>query len=147
MPHPADPRTPRAARSVCRKPDARPRAARIARATVPVAALFVLWTATPWTAARAQRVVATVDLPTVRVEVTWVESQRQMDSLRREFGRTRLARSSRETRLHGFAVLGKRDGEYVCLLFVQRPQRVNDDATLTLGHEMLHCLLGDYHAE
>ena len=26
-----------------------------------------------------------------------------------------------------------------------RPREVDDDGTLTLGHELLHCLLGNYH--
>ena len=42
--------------------------------------------------------------------------------------------------------LGKRDGAWVCLIFVERPQLVNDERTLQLGHELAHCLLGAYHS-
>ena len=45
----------------------------------------------------------------------------------------------------GFALLVRRDGELICRVYVQRPQAVDDDSTKTLGHELLHCLLGDYH--
>src|SRR5690606_25734676 len=101
--HPAAANTPSAARAVRGRPDPRRQAARMARGSVRLAAaLLALWTATPWDAARAQRVEATVELPAVRVEVTWVESQRQMESLRREFGQGRIARSTRGTRLRGF---------------------------------------------
>ncbi len=37
------------------------------------------------------------------------------------------------------------DAGYECTIHTVRPQRVDDRHTLTLGHEMLHCLLGTYH--
>ena len=44
-----------------------------------------------------------------------------------------------------FSVLGRRNGEWVCLIFIRRPTTVNDRETLQLGHELAHCLLGQYH--
>lgn len=80
----------------------------------------------------------------VRVEVTWVESQAELDAKRREFGRV-AADSVIRTKLTGFSVLGKRDGELVCLIFAPKPRDEDDKATLVLGHELAHCLLGEYH--
>lgn len=44
-------------------------------------------------------------------------------------------------RLYGFT--GKRGDTVV--VYTLPPQRVDDAATLTLGHEVLHVALGDYH--
>jgi hypothetical protein len=35
--------------------------------------------------------------------------------------------------------------EYECIIHTLRPRRIDDDNTLTLGHELLHCLYGTYH--
>jgi hypothetical protein len=80
----------------------------------------------------------------VRVEVTWVESEAEMDAKRREFGRVAMDSVIR-TKLTGFSVLGKRDGALVCLIFAPKPRTEDDKATLVLGHELAHCLLGAYH--
>lgn len=55
------------------------------------------------------------------------------------------------TGLQGFAVWyefpnGKPNNEsYTCEIHIVRPTRVDDSYTLTLGHEMLHCIYGSYH--
>lgn len=36
--------------------------------------------------------------------------------------------------------------ELECEIHSVRPKTVDDNATLTLGHELLHCLYGSYHA-
>ena len=39
-------------------------------------------------------------------------------------------------------------GARTCEIYLpalQRPRDVDDEGTLTLGHELLHCMLGDYH--
>lgn len=43
--------------------------------------------------------------------------------------------------LHGFA--GKRGNTVV--IYTLAPKTVDDQATLTLGHEVLHVVLGEYH--
>jgi hypothetical protein len=80
----------------------------------------------------------------VLVEVTWVESQAEMDAKRREYGSVRPDNVIR-TRLTGFSVLGRRDGALVCLIFAPKPRAEDDRNTLVLGHELAHCLLGRYH--
>lgn len=53
--------------------------------------------------------------------------------------------------LAGFAVWSEwlfeepENAEYDCIIHTVEPRRVNDNNTLTLGHEMLHCLYGSYH--
>lgn len=34
-----------------------------------------------------------------------------------------------------------------CVIHTLKPTKIDDDATLTLGHEMLHCIIGTYHPE
>ena len=57
------------------------------------------------------------------------------------------------TGLQGFAVWyefpnGKPSDElYTCEIHIVRPSRVDDNNTLTLGHEMLHCIYGSYHKQ
>jgi hypothetical protein len=84
------------------------------------------------------------DLAAVRVEITWVTSDAQMRDLRRQYGRVPVDSVIR-TKLLAFSVLGKRDREHVCLVFAFRPNRVDDDATTSIGHEIAHCFLGAYH--
>jgi hypothetical protein len=47
----------------------------------------------------------------------------------------------------GFSVLlrNKKTGTYTCVLYRTRPQYVDDQSTITVGHEIDHCLLGNYH--
>jgi hypothetical protein len=106
-------------------------------------ALIIMLTGAPVRA--AEQIAATLDLATVRVEITWVASLDEMNRLRRGYGQPPLGDPVFRSRLTAFSVLGKRDGEWTCLLFVPKPERVDDEHTLALGHEVAHCLLGDYH--
>ena len=45
----------------------------------------------------------------------------------------------------GVSVLKRSGDQYVCEIYVARPKSVDDAATATLGHELLHCLMGAYH--
>jgi len=38
-------------------------------------------------------------------------------------------------------------GNIKCEIHSVKPRKVDDTATLTLGHELLHCLYGSYHRE
>ena len=97
----------------------------------------------------AQRIAATIDITSVRLQVMWVDHA-ELVRIRNRYERS--ATSVREgalgesrNRVHGFSILRRRDDGYTCELYVVRPERVNDPATATLGHELLHCLLGSYH--
>lgn len=47
--------------------------------------------------------------------------------------------------LEGMAIMSPDDT--FCELFIVRPNRIDDQHTLTLGHEFLHCIYGRYHKE
>ena len=103
--------------------------------------------------ADAEWIDPTLDLASVLVEVTWVADERELADIRKRY-ETPLQRSKAGASTYGkrpddgilsFSVLGKRDGNWVCLIFARHPQRVDDERTLQLGHELVHCLLGDYH--
>lgn len=87
-------------------------------------------------------VTPTLELSSVLVEVTWVANSRELAKFR-EIYETRAQRSDKGVK--ALSVLGKREGNWVCLIFVERPRIVNDKRTLQLGHEIAHCLLGAYH--
>jgi hypothetical protein len=38
-----------------------------------------------------------------------------------------------------------REEPYECEIHIVAPTRIDDEDTLTLGHEMSHCLYGSYH--
>lgn len=92
-----------------------------------------------------------LELTAMRIEVTWVHSASELARIRREYerpvgdSRSRAGIGGGLDRLRGFSVLGKRNGEYVCLVYSYRPVLLDDDRTRALGHELLHCLLGEYH--
>ena len=97
----------------------------------------------------AQRIAPTIDIKSIRLEITWV-NHAELVRIRNRYERS--ATSVREgalgesrKRVHGFSILRRRDDGYTCELYVVRPEGVNDPATSTLGHELLHCLLGNYH--
>jgi hypothetical protein len=72
----------------------------------------------------------------VTVRIHWVSSA-ELKAAARSMGK----RS--ETRALGFSVLRRvtATGSYVCDMYLlQRPARVQDRATASLGHEMAHCL-------
>lgn len=46
---------------------------------------------------------------------------------------------------YGKAIMSPDDT--VCEVYVTKPVKIDDDHTLTLGHEVLHCVLGRYHDE
>ncbi len=81
----------------------------------------------------------TMNVNSVRIEVIWIETQAEMDRKRREYGNRIVTDSVIKTALQGFSVLGKRDGELVCLVFSPKPERFDDNVNTTLGHELLHC--------
>lgn len=45
----------------------------------------------------------------------------------------------------GKAIMSPNDN--VCEVFSVRPKRIDDQKTMTLGHEVLHCVYGRYHPE
>jgi len=91
----------------------------------------------------------TADFADMRVVVTYV-STLKLAQLRQRFGARIDLRDIRQDHLHGFSILKthRETGALTCEIYLpskQRPRAVDDEATLSLGHELLHCMLGDYH--
>jgi hypothetical protein len=110
--------------------------------SVVTAALAVL--AAP---ARGEDVRPSVDFGEMKLEVTWVRSNAQIEQARKRYGAEIADQGHRRVpqKPEGFAVLVGRDGELVCRLWVLKPENVDDERTTALGHELLHCLVGKYH--
>ena len=98
-------------------------------------------------AASAQRIVPTIDFSAMKLEITWVRTNAQIEAAREEYGAEIEQEGNRRVpqKPEGFAVLVRRAGELVCRLWVLKPENVDDQRTTALGHELLHCALGDYH--
>jgi len=104
-----------------------------------MAAYLGIGLARPSEAAEPRALQETITVNSVRIEMIWVETQAEMDRKRREYGARVVTDPVIRTSLQGFSVLGKRDGELVCLIFSPKPERFDDNINTTLGHELLHC--------
>lgn len=99
-----------------------------------------------------ERVKQTLSLAEVKLEIYWLDNSSEVVRIAAEHGRilstsrTRTAASiGGHTQQQGFAVLGKLRGETICRIYALKPISVDDSRTLSLGHELAHCLLGAYH--
>ncbi len=91
----------------------------------------------------------TLDISDMRVIVSYV-STGELVNLQRKYGAHIDLREIRQDYRHGFSILktNRETGARTCEIYLpndQRPREVDDDGTLTLGHELLHCMRGDYH--
>ena len=91
----------------------------------------------------------TINFNDMRVVVAYV-STNELAGLQQKFGSHFDRRDIRQTHRHGFSILKKNreTGALTCEIYLpsdERPREVDDEGTLTLGHELLHCMLGDYH--
>jgi hypothetical protein len=91
----------------------------------------------------------TLDLSDMRVLVSYV-STGELVKLQRRFGANVDLREIRHDYRHGFSILktNRETGARTCEIYLpneQRPRVVDDEGTLTLGHELLHCMRGNYH--
>lgn len=62
------------------------------------------------------------------------------DTLRSVYRGSGMALGEKD-QLHGF--VGTQEGHWV--IYTLPPARINDQPTCTLGHEVMHVALGDYH--
>ncbi|HVJ31022.1 MAG TPA: hypothetical protein VNA66_11990, partial [Gammaproteobacteria bacterium] len=91
----------------------------------------------------------TLDVQDMRLLVNYV-STGELVKLQRKYGANVSLRDVRQDHRHGFSILktNRETGARTCEVYLpneQRPDQVDDAGTLTLGHELLHCMLGDYH--
>jgi hypothetical protein len=118
---------------------------RLRRTSLALAAGFLL--AQPLCASEAIK--ATLDVQDMRLVVNYV-STGELIQLQRQYGKHIDLRDVRQDHRHGFSILktNRATGARTCEVYLpneQRPGEVDDAGTLTLGHELLHCMLGDYH--
>jgi hypothetical protein len=91
----------------------------------------------------------TVDFNDMRVVVTYV-STGELAKLQHAHGAALDRRDVRQDHRHGFSILkrNRETGALTCEIYLpndKQPREVDDSATLSLGHELLHCMRGDYH--
>lgn len=91
----------------------------------------------------------TLDFSDMRVVVKYV-STGELANLQDGHGFGLDRRDIRQNNRHGFSILKRNSetGALTCEIYLpneQRPREVDDQATLSLGHELLHCMRGDYH--
>ena len=108
---------------------------------IPALLTAALLLAGPCETGASEGIEPTISFNSFRLEVTWIESRKELSEIVTRYGAGAWSAAYAD----GFSVLVKVDGELVCRLFVRAPQRVDDDRTLTLGHELMHCLAGAYH--
>jgi hypothetical protein len=91
----------------------------------------------------------TIDVNEMRVVVSYV-STGDLVNLQDKYGARIDRRDIRQGYRHGFSILktNRETGARTCEIYLpneKRPREVDDEATLSLGHELLHCMRGDYH--
>ena len=89
----------------------------------------------------------TIDFNDFRVIVTYVSIG---ELLKLQGQHAADLREIRQDYRHGFSILkrSRETGALTCEIYLpndKRPRQVDDEATLSLGHELLHCMRGDYH--
>jgi hypothetical protein len=94
-------------------------------------------------------IIPTSDLSDLRVVVVRVSTIELID-IQRRYGLRVDLRDIRQNNRHGFTIVKRNltTGAFTCEIYLpndRRPRTVDDEATLTIGHEFLHCLLGEYH--
>ena len=92
----------------------------------------------------------TLDVNDMRLVVSYVSTD-ELVKLQRQYGVRTDARDLRKDHHHGFSILrtNRTTGARTCEIYVpeeKRPSRMDDEGTLIIGHELLHCMLGDYHS-
>jgi hypothetical protein len=91
----------------------------------------------------------TIDVKDMRVVVSYL-STGELVNLQAKFGVPVDRRDVRQSNRHGFSILktNRETGARTCEIYLPKemsPTEVDDEATLSLGHELLHCMLGNYH--
>ena len=120
---------------------------RHARKTLGIATLALALGAAP--PAEAEILKPTLELNDMRLVVSYV-SVGDLTKLQRRYGANVDGRDIRQSHRRGFSILktNRETGARTCEIYLpaeQRPREVDDDGTLSLGHELLHCMRGDYH--
>lgn len=97
----------------------------------------------------AEPIEPTLDVREMRLVVTYV-STGDLLNLQARYGANIDRRDIRQGHRHGFSILKthRETGARTCEIYLtndKRPRKVDDEGTLSLGHELLHCMRGEYH--
>ena len=76
----------------------------------------------------------------LNITVNMYDSRTKMQAAIEERLKTKI-----DSNTLGKAVMSPNDN--ICEVFIIKPTRIDDIHTLTLGHEVLHCVYGRYHKE
>lgn len=117
-----------------------------------LALLFVITALSLKGCEHGEPVVPTIDRTGKIVAIT-VETHNTLRDVQNKYREVHdLPRSHDLSGLQGFSIWYEWRGgkepenvEYTCDIHIAKPGRVDDNHTLTLGHEMLHCIYGSYH--
>ena len=117
------------------------------RPTLRLAALACLTCA--GAASGGELIKPTIELNDLRVVVTYL-STGELLILQRRYGHRVDLRNIRQSHYNGLTIVKRnlKTGAFTCEIYLPNenpPRLVDDKATLILGHEFLHCLLGEYH--
>ena len=91
----------------------------------------------------------TIDVSDMRVVIAFLSTP-ELAALQRKHGANSDIRDIRQNHRRGFSILKTNvaTGARTCEIYLpedRRPREVDDDGTLSLGHELLHCMYGNYH--
>ncbi|MEO8464958.1 MAG: hypothetical protein ABI640_06425 [Gammaproteobacteria bacterium] len=91
----------------------------------------------------------TLNINDMRLVIAYI-SPTDLLSLQQEHGAHVDMHDIRLDYRHGFSILktNRETGARTCEIYLpntKKPRAVDDEATLSLGHEVLHCMLGKYH--
>jgi hypothetical protein len=91
----------------------------------------------------------TLDISDMRVVVKYV-STGELVNLQDKYGAKIDRRELRQDYRHGFSILetNRETGARTCEIYLpsdHAAREVDDEGTLSLGHELLHCMRGNYH--
>ena len=89
-----------------------------------------------------------LDRKDFRVVVVFVTTHELME-LQRRHGANVDRRDIRQSHRRGFSILktNRETGARTCEIYLpaEHQLRVDDHGTMSLGHELMHCMYGDYH--
>ena len=91
----------------------------------------------------------TLDVSDMRIIIFYI-STGELLNLQERYGANVDRRDIRQSHRRGFSILktNRETRARTCEVYLpaeQRPREVDDAGTLSLGHEVLHCMYGDYH--
>ena len=91
----------------------------------------------------------TLEITDMRVVINYI-STGELIKLQQRLGGGADLRDIRQSNHKGFSILktNRETGARTCEIYLptqQRPREVDDAGTLSLGHELMHCMYGNYH--